>query len=281
MISKLSHPAITFEDVWFSYSSSEPILRGINLHINEGDAVAILGENGAGKTTLIKHLNGLLKPTQGNVYIYGENTKSKSVAELSRKVGVIFQNPDHQLFAETVEEEVSFALKNFNYPAHVVSLRVEKILKMLDLWEYRKSSPFSLSGGERKRVAIASILSYDPSIIAMDEPTVGQDYAQKQKLSEIIRLLQIQGKTIIVVTHDIEFVCENFSKTIILSKGNVLAYDFTRNILTNFELLLKAHLLPPQIPYLASRFNSILPKNVLYVWEMRNEILRVMGRLTV
>ncbi len=278
MVSKLIYPAITFEDVWFSYSDLEPVLKGVNLCINDGEVVAILGENGAGKTTFIKHLNGLLKPTQGNVYIYGENTRSISVAKLSRKVGVVFQNPDHQLFAETVEDEVSFALRNFNYPEHIISLRVEKILKMLDLWEYRKTSPFSLSGGERKRVAIASVLSYDPPIVVMDEPTVGQDYAQKQKLSEIIRLLQIQGKTIIVVTHDIEFVCENFPKTIILSRGNIIAYDFTRNILTNFELLLKANLLPPQIPYLASRFNSIVSKNVLYVWEMRNELLRVMRK---
>ncbi|MEM1545914.1 MAG: ABC transporter ATP-binding protein [Candidatus Methanomethylicia archaeon] len=278
MIIKLNYPVIVFEDVWFSYSDLEPILRGVNLRINEGEVIAILGENGAGKTTLIKHLNGLLKPTHGNVYIYGENTKNTSVAKLSKKVGIVFQNPDHQLFAETVEDEVSFALRNFNYPEHIISLRVEKILKMLDLWEYRKVSPFSLSGGERKRVAIASILSYDPSIIVMDEPTIGQDYAQKQKLSEIIRLLHIQGKTIIVVTHDIEFVCENFPKTIILSQGKVLAYDLTRNILTNFELLLKARLLPPQIPYLASRFDSIVSKNVLYVWEMRDELLRAIRR---
>lgn len=275
MVDKFSYPAVMFEDVWFSYLNSEPVLRGINLRINEGEVIAILGENGAGKTTLVKHLNGLLKPTQGNVYIYGENTKNVSVAKLSRKVGIVFQNPDHQLFAETVEEEVSFALKNFNYPKHTISLRVEKVLKMLDLWEYRKSSPFSLSGGERKRVAIASILSYDPSIIVMDEPTVGQDYAQKQKLSEIIKLLQTQGKTIIVVTHDVEFVCENFPKTIILSHGSILAYGSTRNILTNFKLLFKAHLLPPQISQLASRFDSMLPGNILHVWELRNEILRI------
>ena len=163
------------KDLHYTYSTGLEALRGINLTINNGEFLAIMGQNGAGKTTLVKHFNGLLKPTTGTVLVDGINTRDVSVAKLARNVGFVFQNPDHQLFSETVEEEIAFALKNFGFEESVVTKQVDWALNLLDITEYRKTSPFMLSGGERKRVALASILAWDPNIVILDEPTIGQD----------------------------------------------------------------------------------------------------------
>ena len=238
---------IVIKNLYFSYNDGPLVLKNISLVIREGERLAIMGENGAGKTTLIKHLNGLLKPKKGEVIINGQNTKETSVSEISRVVGLVFQNPDHQIFAETVEEEIAFALKNFGFSEDLIKERVEWALNVMDLIKYRKRSPITLSGGERKRVAIASVLSYNPQIIVLDEPTVGQDYFQKQKIAEIIRMLSILKKTIIVVTHDIEFVAENFPRSIVISKGEVIADGKTEDILTDPEVINRGRLLPPQV----------------------------------
>ncbi len=269
---------IEVHDIWFSYNGI-PALRGVSLKIEQGEMVAIMGENGAGKTTLIKHFNGLLKPQKGYVRVFGIDTREASVAELSRRVGLIFQNPDHQLFAETVEEEIAFALKNFGFPAEVIKKRVEWVLKFMGLYQLRDKSPFALSGGERKRVAIASILSYDPDVIVFDEPTVGQDYAQKEKLAQLMKLLWSRRKTIIVVTHDVEFVVENFPRVILMSAGKVVADGSTRRVLTNPGLVRKARLVLPQITQLARKLSDYgVPQDIMWVSEARDAILRIIER---
>ena len=169
------------------------------------------------------------------------------MAQLSRDVGLIFQNPDHQLFAETVSEELSFSLRNFGFNEEVIKRRVTNILTALDLEKYVDSSPFVLSGGERKRVALAAILVWDPKHIIMDEPTIGQDYLQKDRLRNFIVQLISQGKTIVIVTHDVEFVAECKPRVVLLSKGTVIADDAASKILTNDELLAQASLVRPQI----------------------------------
>lgn len=183
----MSKKIIEIRKLWFKYEDVF-ILKDINIDIYRGERVAILGENGAGKTTLIKHFNGLLKPTRGYIKILGKDTREKSVAELSREVGIVFQNPDHQLFAETVWEEVAFALKNFGYSKEIIKKRVKWALEVMGLSQYSNNSPFSLSDGERKRLAIASVLCYDPDIIVFDEPTVGQDFYQKERLLSLIHI---------------------------------------------------------------------------------------------
>ena len=245
---------ISVENVSFRYSStSADVLKGVNLQINDGEFVAIMGENGAGKTTLVKTFNGLLKPRNGRVMIDGTDTREKSVAQLSRDVGLIFQNPDHQLFAETVSEELSFSLRNFGFKEEVIQRRVTNILTTLDLQKYTNSSPFVLSGGERKRVALAAILVWDPKHIIMDEPTIGQDYLQKDRLRNLIVQLISQGKTVVIVTHDVEFVAECKPRVVLLSKGTVIGDDSAAKILTNQELLEKASLVRPQIAELMQR----------------------------
>jgi len=236
------------------------VLNGVNLSVRSGEKIAIMGENGAGKTTLIKHINGLLKPTRGEVKVLGYDTKKTPVSLLARHVGLVLQNPDHQLFAETVEEEIAFALRNFGYPDDIVKKRVEWALNVMDLARYRRTSPFLLSGGERKRVAIASILSYDPEIVIFDEPTTGQDYLQKQKIAQILNLLSLQGKTIIVVTHDIEFAAENFERIVVLSRGTIVADGRPEDVFSDIDAIRKARLLPPQITACAIELQKHYPQ---------------------
>ena len=245
---------ISVENISFRYSNtSADVLRGVNLQINDGEFVAIMGENGAGKTTLVKTFNGLLKPRNGRVTVDGTDTREKSVAQLARDVGLIFQNPDHQLFAETVSEELSFSLRNFGFKEEVIQRRVTNILTTLDLQKYINSSPFVLSGGERKRVALAAILVWDPKHIIMDEPTIGQDYLQKDRLRNFIVQLISQGKTVVIVTHDVEFVAECKPRVVLLSRGTVIGDNTASKILTNQELLEKASLVRPQIAELMQR----------------------------
>ncbi|MDH5806473.1 MAG: ABC transporter ATP-binding protein [Candidatus Methanomethylicaceae archaeon] len=252
---------ILFNNVYFSYSPGTYAIKNINLSINKGEMVAILGSNGAGKTTLVKHINGLLKPQIGSVIVLGKNTKEVSVAELARHVGLVFQNPDHQLFAETVEKEIMFALINFNFPQDEIKLRTEEALRKFDLIEYRDKSPFMLSGGEKKRLALASVLCYDPSIIILDEPTTGQDYNQKRNLMKILEKLNNEGKTIIVVTHDIEFVADFIPRCIIMSNGEIVADGPSNEILTKIDLLLSNNLIVPQLVEICYDF-SINPPSI-------------------
>ncbi|MCQ5336802.1 MAG: energy-coupling factor ABC transporter ATP-binding protein [Candidatus Methanomethylicia archaeon] len=246
---------IEFHNVFFSYQPGKDILKNINLKINKGELLAIIGPNGAGKTTLIKHINGLLKPQKGYVKVLDMNTKETTVALLARHVGFVFQNPDHQLFAETVEKEIMFALINFNFPENEIKERVERILHELDLIKYRNKSPFMLSGGERKRVALASVLCYDPSILILDEPTIGQDFHQKLNLIDLINKLNKEGKTVIIVTHDIEFVADFIPRCIIMSEGRIIADGPTEEILTDSKLLLENYLLPPQLVEISIALN--------------------------
>ena len=173
---------IEFKDVTFVHPTGTTALDHVSLTIGDGEALAVVGENGAGKTTLIKHITGLLKPTSGAVLVDGEDSRERTTAELSKKVGVAFQNPDHQLFSENVEEEIAFALRNFGFGEELVKQRVDWAINFFGLEEYRKSSPLTLSGGEKKRLTIACILSWDPGVVVLDEPTVGQDVIQKEKL---------------------------------------------------------------------------------------------------
>ena len=265
---------ISVNNTSFRYTgASSDALTNVNLQIHDGEFVAIMGENGAGKTTLVKMFNGLLKPRAGNITIDGIDTREKSVAQLSRDVGLIFQNPDHQLFAETVSEELSFSLRNFGFKEEVVKRRVTNILTALDLEKYADSSPFVLSGGERKRVALAAILVWDPKHIIMDEPTIGQDYLQKDRLRNFIVQLISQGKTIVIVTHDVEFVAECKPRVVLLSKGTVIADGPASKILTNDELLAQASLVRPQIAELMHQLSISEENEIIDAYAAREFLI--------
>lgn len=268
---------IRVDNLWFMYPNGVNALRGINLTIHRGEIVALIGENGAGKTTLAKHFIGLLKPTKGIVEVFGVDTRKTTVASLARKVGFVFQNPDYQLFAETVWDEVAFALKNFNFSEEEIKKRVKEVLERFDLLKYEKISPLSLSGGERKRVAIASVICYDPEILILDEPTIGQDQIQKNKIIELIRTFAREGKTIILITHDMDFIAEIEPRIVLLSKGKILADGRARDILSNLSLLETAHLLPNQVSYLSWLFSRYydFPHDIIKVNEFVETFLKV------
>ena len=238
---------IEVRDLQYTYQNGFEALKGISLEIETGEFVAVMGENGAGKTTLIKHFNGLLKPTKGFVTIDGIDTRKATVASLSRNVGLVFQNPDHQLFSETVEAEIAFGLRNFGFDEKTIERRIDWSLNLLNIAQYRKSSPFILSGGERKRVALSSVLSWDPKIVVLDEPTIGQDYSQKEKLRQFIVQMNTQGRTVVIVTHDVEFVADCRPRVILMSHGKVVADGPTEKILTDEKLLEEASIIPPQV----------------------------------
>jgi len=222
-------------------------LDGVSLKIGSAETVAIVGENGAGKTTLVKHVTGLLKPTAGDVVVDGLDTRKTSTAQLSRKVGVAFQNPDHQLFSESVEEEISFALRNFGFAPEIVEQRVKWGLELFGLDEYRKSSPLVLSGGEKKRLTLACILAWDPEVVILDEPTVGQDSIQKEKLAGTIGMLTSSGKTVVVVSHDIEFLWPMQPRVVVMKAGKVLGDGPAAQLMQDKKLLDSARVAQPQL----------------------------------
>jgi energy-coupling factor transport system ATP-binding protein len=261
---------ITIENVSFRYPSGLLALNNIDLNIQGGDFVAIMGENGAGKTTLAKQMNGLLKPSQGRVLVDDQDTKKVSVAQLARKVGLVFQNPDHLLFSETVKDEVAFGLKNFGYQPEVVEKQVERTLEALGLAEYKDTSPFLLSGGERKRVALASILASEPDYLILDEPTIGQDYLQKERLRNFILQLYSQGKAVVMITHDVEFVAESNPKVVLLSKGEIVATGPADSVLSKDELVRRVSLVKPQMSRLFGTLSKYgLPRDVVDVHRAR------------
>ncbi len=266
---------IEAENVRFSYASKVEALKGVSLTVKDGEFVAIMGQNGAGKSTFVKHFNGLLKPTSGTVKIDGVITTKSSVAKLARNVGFVFQNPDNQLFSETVEDEIAFALKNFGFKPEVVEERVTWALNLLSLTQYRKTSPFLLSGGERKRVALASVLAWDPQTLILDEPTIGQDHEQKENLRQFIMQLQTQKKTVVAVTHDVEFVAECNPRVVLMKEGKIVADGVGKEILTNPEMLELSSIVLPQIAQVFTKLDGLgLPKDIIDIYEAKTLLLK-------
>lgn len=265
---------IEVEGVYFTYPNGVEALKDISLTVKDAEFLAIMGQNGAGKTTLVKTLNGLLKPSKGKVFVDGVDTTKTSIASLAKNIGFVFQNPDSQLFSESVEEEIAFALKNFGFEKDVVEKRVTWALNLLSLAEYRKTSPFMLSGGERKRVALASVLAWDPKILVLDEPTIGQDYQQKEKLRQFIMQMKTQEKTVIIVTHDVEFVAECSPRVLLMREGRVVADGEAREVLSNQDVLAQASIVPPQITQIFLELHeSGLPTDVIDVYDAQRILL--------
>jgi len=270
---------IEIKDVYFTYPNDVEALKGIRLTVEEGEFVAIMGQNGAGKTTLVKHFNGLLKPTKGQVLVDRVDTTRVSVATLSRNVGFVFQNPDNQLFSETVEQEIAFALRNFKFSEEIIENRITWALNLLGLTQYRKTSPFLLSGGERKRVALASVLAWDPAMLILDEPTIGQDYEQKEKLRQFILQMKTQKKTVIIVTHDVEFVAECNPRVLLMCEGKITADGEARTILTDTETLQQASIVPPQIAQIFLQLRNLnVRKDVIDIYEAEKILLEMLEK---
>ena len=270
------------QDLWYSYDDEVTALRGIDLEIEDGDYVAVIGQNGSGKTTLVKHFNGLLKPTRGQVLVPppcpphawgGEkgrlvDTAGLTVGQLAQTVGYVFQNPDHQIFCDTTREELAFGPRNLGLSEAEVKRRVEEALARFDLEEYADRPPAVLGYGLRRKIGVAAVYSMRPRIFILDEPTTGLDWRSTMELMELIGEMHCHGYTIILVTHDMKLVAEFSQKSLVLWDGQILVYDDTRTVFKHSEVLRDTQIEPPQITALAKRMVPHgMPDDVLSVEE--------------
>lgn len=243
---------ISVQNLHFGYDKETPVLKGINLNFNDS-ATAIIGENGSGKTTFVKLLKGLLKPVSGSIYLKGQNTAGITVAKLARYIGLVFQNPNDQIFKSTVLDEVLFGPLNIGQTMDQAKFNAEKALDLVGLSRFKQIHPYDLGLSDRKLVCIAAILAMDTEIIIFDEPTIAQDYCGKERIKQIIKTLRSQGKLVITITHDLDFVGETFDRIIVFHDGQVLLDDHPRAVFQDQALLKNAHLELPSITQLGRR----------------------------
>lgn len=244
---------IEINNLYHTYPGGVEALRGISISIASGEQVAIVGQNGAGKTTLVKHLNGLLQPSTGDIRIGDWNTQNVPVAKLASRVGYVFQNPDDQLFCKTVGEEVSFGPKNLGFEHQKLEQAVQEALELTQLSQKVNANPYDLSPAWRKMAALASIISMDTPIVIFDEPTTGQDFSNVGRIAGVIAHLRAKGKTVITITHDIDFCAENFERVIALSQGQILLDGPAGVVLAEEEVLARTYVDPPQLTRLGRR----------------------------
>lgn len=244
---------IEISNLRFIYPNGIEALRGVSTAIEQGEQMAIVGQNGSGKTTLVKHFNGLLQPTSGSVVVDDWDTRRVSVAKLAARVGYVFQNPDEQLFCQTVGEEVGFGPRNLGFAPRKTDSLVQAALQLTELSDKREVNPYDLSLTWRKMVALASIISMDAPIMILDEPTTGQDAASIDRIAHVVAELRRAGKTVITITHDIDFAAENFERVMALSQGQILLDGPAGKVLAEEKILAQTYVDPPQLTRLGKR----------------------------
>ena len=236
---------VEVEDVHFAYTAGDEVLQGVNLTINRGDFVALLGQNGSGKTTLVKHLNALLPPDRGRVWFERRAVAEIGVAKMGAKVGFVFQNPDHMLFNSSVFDEVAFSLRNMRQPEKLIEERVEEALNAVGLCVPRQLDPFIMTKGERQKLAVACVLACDPEVLVLDEPTTGLDAAEQISMMQLLTKLNLAGRTIIIVTHALDMAAAYARRVVLMSGGRIIADGPARRIFHQADLLARANLLAP------------------------------------
>ncbi|NMD38376.1 MAG: energy-coupling factor transporter ATPase [Christensenellaceae bacterium] len=256
-------------------------IKRANLTINEGEFIGIIGHTGSGKTTFVQHLNGLLLPTEGNVIIDGVDTKENkdNLKNIRKSVGLVFQYPETQLFEESVYKDIAFGPKNLGLNKDEVDERVRDAMFMVDLDfdEYSNRSPFELSGGQMRRVAIAGVIAMNPKYLVLDEPTAGLDPYGREKIINMIREYHINGnRTIIMVTHNMDEISKLASRLIIFNQGEIVEDDIPENIFIKQEKLNEIGLDVPQASQLVHKLNSVginIPKNIYRIDDLQNHII--------
>ena len=253
---------IKADKVRFAYEPAEgelprEVLHGVSLEIKKGEFVALLGHNGCGKSTMAKLFNGMLLPTEGKVTVEGMDTADEeTIYEVRRRVGLVQQNPDNQLVASIVEEDVAFGPENLGVEPKEIRRRVDEALKAVDMYEYRENAPYKLSGGQKQRVAIAGIIAMEPDCIVLDEPTAMLDPRGRDEVMETIhKLNREKGITIILITHYMDEAVQA-GRVIVMDEGNILTEGTPREVFSQVELLKQHHLDVPQATELAYRLRS-------------------------
>jgi energy-coupling factor transport system ATP-binding protein len=238
---------ITLKNVSYDYPSGFRAVDSVTVNIDRGENIAVLGQNGAGKTTLVKLCNRLLCPTEGDVFIGEKNTRNHTTAEISRIVGYVFQNPDDQIFHAAIEKEVEFGPKMMKLSDGQINRQVDEALEITGLRHERKENPYNLPLARRKFITIATVIAMNTEVIILDEPTAGQDMEGTQLLQAIIKTLLDRGKTLITISHNMEFVAENFTRIILMADARIIEDGKPENIFWNFEALKKARVMQPYV----------------------------------
>lgn len=271
---------IEVKNVTYEYTDEEKTfaaVKNLSLNIERGSFTVILGHNGSGKSTLAKMLNGLNKPTSGDVFADGINTKDEETEiEVKRKVGMVFQNPDNQIIASIVEEDVAFGPENLGIPPKEIEKRVEDALKAVDMWEFRKSTPHHLSGGQKQRIAIAGIIAMQPECLVLDEPTAMLDpKGRAEIISTLHRLNRDKGITVVLITHYMEE-AENADRVIVMNDGEIIADDKPKVIFSDVERLKKVGLDVPQtaeLLYILKKNGFAVDTHALSIKEAAEQII--------
>ena len=238
----MSTPVLDLRRVAYAYPGGHQALFGIDLHVHPGERVALLGPNGAGKTTLVLHLNGILTPGHGSVHVSGLPVTEDNLLEVRRRVGIVFQDPDDQLFMPTVRDDVAFGPANLGLRGPELDHRVQEALAAVDVGDLADRAPHHLSFGQRRRVAIATVLAMRPEILVLDEPSSNLDPASRRELADILRSLDV---TILMVTHDLPYAVELCERSVVLSEGAIVADGATREVLADDALMTRHRLEMP------------------------------------
>ena len=262
-----ANPLVEVRALSFNYPDGPPVLDSIDLRIAPGEFVAIIGQNGSGKTTLAKHLVGLLHPTAGAVMLNGRDRTAMRPAETAAEVGYVFQNPDHQIFAATVEDEVAFGPRNFNLAPDEIQRRCDEVLRAVGLQDARALDPFLLSKGERQRLAVASVLALRPRLLILDEPTTGLDYREQRRMMALVTELNREGIAIVMITHTPWLVAEYARRVVLIRRGRKLYDGGVREFFTRDELLASSSFRAPEATELSRRFGTVaLAPDELAAW---------------
>lgn len=281
---------INIKDLNYIYNPNTPFekkaLDNINLQINEGDFIGLIGHTGSGKSTLVQHLNGLMKPTSGTIEVEGINIveKGANLREVRQKVGLVFQYPEHQLFEESVYKDIAFGPKNLGLKDEEVDERVKSAMEDvgLDFESLKDRSPFELSGGQKRRVAIAGVIAMKPRVLVLDEPTAGLDPNGRDEILDEIKLLyNKEGITIILVSHSMEDVARLVNRILVMDNGNIVMDDSTREVFKRAEELQKIGLGIPQITSFMRDFKTKghdVRDDILTVEEAKTEIMKYLRR---
>ena len=275
--------SIVIENLSHIYMKGSPFekvaLSDINLRIDEEEFVAIIGPTGSGKSTLVQHFNGLLKPTQGRIIVNGIEVSGSNLKELRKQVGIVFQYPEHQLFEETVYKDIAFGLHKQGLDTKEIDERIRKTIKMVGLHEdVLEKSPFELSGGQKRRVAIAGVLVMNPKILVLDEPTAGLDPKGRDEIFNfILQLYKDMHMTIILVSHSMEDVARLARRVIVMYKGKIAMDGYAGEVFSKAEQLENMGLSAPQISYLMRKLKKIIPEineNIFTISEAKKEIMK-------
>ena len=282
--------SIKVENLTHIYMPGTPFemtaLDNISLELEEGKFYAIIGHTGSGKSTFIQHLNGLLKPTSGKIFIGDVDITDKKtvMSEVRKRVGLVFQYPEYQLFEETIEKDIAFGPKNLGLPEAEIQSRVRKAMEIvgLDFEKYRNLSPFELSGGQKRRVAIAGVIAMEPQVLILDEPTAGLDPKGRDEiLAQIIKLHEYYKSTVILVTHSMEDVAEIADEVIVMSDSKVIMKGLPSEVFTKAELLESVGLGAPQITYLMKALKEKgfdVSTDIFTVKDAKKELLRLLRK---